>query len=46
VVAAVGISGPVTRLCDARQHPRPELVEDVLAGARSISRVLGHGQDR
>jgi DNA-binding IclR family transcriptional regulator len=46
VVAAVGISGPIARLCDARQHPRPPLVEDVLAMARSISRVLGHGQDR
>jgi DNA-binding IclR family transcriptional regulator len=45
VVAAVGVSGPVARICDARTHPRSQLVDEVVAAARSISRVLGHGAD-
>jgi DNA-binding IclR family transcriptional regulator len=45
VVAAVGVSGPVARLCDTPLHPRRQLVDEVVAAARSISRVLGHGAD-
>jgi DNA-binding IclR family transcriptional regulator len=43
VVAAVGIDGPVARICDGLLRPRRELVSEVLSVARSISRVLGHG---
>ena len=46
VVAAVGIDGPVVRLCDARLAPRSGLVEHVERVAREISRVLGHGRDQ
>ncbi|WP_439656551.1 IclR family transcriptional regulator [Lentzea sp. HUAS TT2] len=42
VVGAVGISGPVERLCDSPdQPPRLELVSYVREAARSISRELG-----
>ncbi|MBO0841623.1 MAG: IclR family transcriptional regulator [Nocardioides sp.] len=44
VVAAVGIAGPVPRICDPRLRPRPDLVEQVVRVARSISRSLGHGR--
>ncbi|WP_285561512.1 IclR family transcriptional regulator [Actinoplanes regularis] len=40
VVGAIGISGPVERLCDTRRQPRPALVEHVVAAARAISRDL------
>ena len=45
VVASVGISGPVRRLCDSRGLPRADLVEQVTGVARSISRALGHGRE-
>jgi DNA-binding IclR family transcriptional regulator len=37
---AIGISGSIERLCHDG-HPRAELVEYVLAAARSVSRELG-----
>ena len=40
-VGAVGISGPVERLCDGDKQPRTELVSYVREAARSISRELG-----
>ncbi|GAA0585448.1 IclR family transcriptional regulator [Paractinoplanes ferrugineus] len=40
VVGAIGIYGPVERICDSRQRPRPALVELVCATAQSISRDL------
>lgn len=40
-VGAVGISGPVERLCDGDRQPRTELVSFVREAARSISRELG-----
>ncbi|MEU4442237.1 IclR family transcriptional regulator [Actinosynnema sp. NPDC050801] len=40
-VGAVGISGPVERLCDEHKQPRTELVSYVREAARSISRELG-----
>lgn len=43
VVAAVGIDGPVSRLCDTRLRPRSDLVKKVVDVARAISRILGHG---
>ncbi|MBV2356332.1 IclR family transcriptional regulator [Streptomyces sp. J2-1] len=41
VVGAVGVSGAVERICDARGHPRPSLVTLVREAARAISRDLG-----
>lgn len=41
VVGAVGISGPVERLCDADRNPLPEQVSYVREAARAISRELG-----
>ena len=41
--AAVGIDGPVARICDGMLRPRRELVTEVISVARAISRVLGHG---
>jgi DNA-binding IclR family transcriptional regulator len=42
VVGAVGISGPVERLCESPdQPPRLELVSYVREAARSVSRELG-----
>jgi DNA-binding IclR family transcriptional regulator len=40
VVGAIGISGPVERLCDTRRQARPALVGHVAAAARAISRDL------
>lgn len=40
-VGAVGISGPVERLCDADRAPKKELVSYVREAARAISRELG-----
>lgn len=39
-VGAIGISGPVERLCDTRRQARPALVDYVCASARAISRDL------
>ena len=41
VVGAIGISGPVERLCDSRYRPRPHLVATVRDAARAVSRDLG-----
>ena len=41
VVGAIGISGPVERLCDSRYRPRPALVANVRDAARAVSRDLG-----
>ncbi len=40
VIGAIGISGPVERLCDTRRQARPALVDHVVAAARAISRDL------
>lgn len=40
-VGAMGISGPVDRLCTTRKRPRTELVRYVREAARSVSRELG-----
>ncbi|NUT97210.1 MAG: IclR family transcriptional regulator [Saccharothrix sp.] len=40
-VGAIGISGPIERLCDGDRQPRTELVSYVREAARSISRELG-----
>ncbi|NDL59558.1 IclR family transcriptional regulator [Phytoactinopolyspora mesophila] len=40
VVAAIGISGPVDRLCGATLTPKPALVRDVQDAARAVSRDL------
>src|ERR1700759_1575578 len=39
-VGAIGISGPIDRMCDAAR-PRPELIGYVTTSARSVSRELG-----
>lgn len=39
-VGAIGIVGPIERLCDERR-PRPELVEFVMEAAQAVSRELG-----
>ncbi len=43
VVAAVGIEGPVGRVCDERLRPHARMVADVQQTAQAISRELGHG---
>jgi len=40
-VGAIGISGPIERLCDADRQPHTQLVSYVREAARSISRELG-----
>ncbi|GIM90814.1 IclR family transcriptional regulator [Paractinoplanes toevensis] len=40
VVGAIGIYGPVERICDGRLRPRTALVEQVCATAHAISRDL------
>jgi DNA-binding IclR family transcriptional regulator len=40
VAGAIGISGPIDRLCE-RRRPRPELIGFVMDSARTISRELG-----
>ncbi|WP_166348335.1 IclR family transcriptional regulator [Phytoactinopolyspora limicola] len=40
VVAAIGISGPVDRICAPSSTPAPELVRDVHDAARAVSRDL------
>ncbi|MGW2639090.1 IclR family transcriptional regulator [Streptomyces sp. NPDC001348] len=41
VVGAVGLSGPVERICDGRGRPRPNLITLLREAARAISRDLG-----
>jgi DNA-binding IclR family transcriptional regulator len=41
VVGAIGVSGPVDRICDLSGHARPALVASVRDAARAISRDLG-----
>ncbi|MES9525847.1 IclR family transcriptional regulator [Streptomyces capoamus] len=41
VVGAIGLSGPVERICDGRLHPRPPLISLIREAARAISRDLG-----
>ncbi|BCB86279.1 IclR family transcriptional regulator [Phytohabitans suffuscus] len=41
VVGAIGISGPVERVCDAHGQPRVTLVTHVREAARAVSRDLG-----
>lgn len=43
VVGAIGITGAVDRLCDARLRHRPRLVGQVRDAARAVSRDLGAG---
>lgn len=43
VIAAVGIHGSVEHVCDEHNRPRTQLIKDVTAAARQISRVIGHG---
>ncbi|KAA2266516.1 IclR family transcriptional regulator [Solihabitans fulvus] len=40
-VGAIGVSGPVERLCDSAGEPRTDLVSYVREAARAISRELG-----
>ncbi|KZM71720.1 IclR family transcriptional regulator [Nocardia terpenica] len=44
VVGALGITGPLDRLCDTQLRPRPVLVGRVRDAARAVSRDLGAGQ--
>ena len=41
VVGAIGISGPVERVCDSHYRPRANLVGFVREAARAVSRDLG-----
>ncbi|MFF9024548.1 IclR family transcriptional regulator [Streptomyces eurythermus] len=41
VVGAIGLSGPVERICDGQGRPRPALVSLIREAARAISRDLG-----
>jgi DNA-binding IclR family transcriptional regulator len=41
VVGAIGISGPVERVCDSHYRPRPHLITIVRDAARAVSRDLG-----
>ncbi|MFC8616020.1 IclR family transcriptional regulator [Micromonospora purpureochromogenes] len=41
VVGAIGLSGPVDRVCDGQGQPRPTLVAYVRDAARAVSRDLG-----
>ncbi|MFF3658721.1 IclR family transcriptional regulator [Streptomyces olivochromogenes] len=41
VVGAVGLSGPVERICDSHGRPRPNLITLLREAARAISRDLG-----
>jgi DNA-binding IclR family transcriptional regulator len=40
-VGAVGLSGPVERICDSHGRPRPNLITLLREAARAISRDLG-----
>ncbi|MEU2065150.1 IclR family transcriptional regulator [Streptomyces sp. NPDC013455] len=41
VVGAIGLSGPVERICDSQGQARPHLVHLIREAARAISRDLG-----
>lgn len=41
VVGAIGLSGPVERICDSQGHPRSSLITLLREAARAISRELG-----
>ncbi|ASN22760.1 IclR family transcriptional regulator [Streptomyces pluripotens] len=41
VVGAVGLSGPVERICDSQGQPRPNLITLIREASRAISRDLG-----
>ncbi|MFF9520611.1 IclR family transcriptional regulator [Streptomyces achromogenes] len=41
VVGAIGLSGPVERICDGQGRPRPALISLLREAARAISRDLG-----
>ncbi|WP_405166832.1 IclR family transcriptional regulator [Nocardia sp. NBC_01499] len=43
VVGAIGISGPVDRLCDPQLRHRPALITQVRDAAHAVSRDLGAG---
>jgi DNA-binding IclR family transcriptional regulator len=45
VVASIGISGDVERLCDHRARPLERLAELVVRAGRSVSREFGHGRE-
>ena len=40
-VGAMGIAGPIERLCEDGSRPRAEFVDYVLEAARAVSRELG-----
>ncbi|WP_455353205.1 IclR family transcriptional regulator [Streptomyces sp. SYSU K217416] len=40
-VGAIGVSGPVERICDSRGRPQPALITLIREAARAISRDLG-----
>ena len=44
VAGAIGVAGPVDRICDSHGHPRPSVVSQVGSAARAISRDLGATQ--
>ncbi|MEU9992941.1 IclR family transcriptional regulator [Streptomyces sp. NPDC007971] len=41
VVGAIGLSGPVERICDSQGRPKPNLITLIREAARAISRDLG-----
>jgi DNA-binding IclR family transcriptional regulator len=41
VVGALGVSGPVERICDSKGQPQPPLITLLREAARAISRDLG-----
>ncbi|MGW7524252.1 IclR family transcriptional regulator [Streptomyces sp. NPDC054783] len=41
VVGAIGLSGPIERICDGQGRPRPNLITLLREAARAISRDLG-----
>ena len=41
VVGAIGLSGPVERICDSQGRPRQSLITLIREAARAISRDLG-----
>jgi DNA-binding IclR family transcriptional regulator len=41
VVGAIGLSGPVERICDSQGTPRPNLLTLLREASRAISRDLG-----
>lgn len=46
VVASVGVSGTIERICDGRSRPHERLVSLVVGTGRAISREFGHGRVR